>query len=182
MKIELNKQKKSKRAISVLVGYVLLVTFSVVIGILVYKLLKTYVPQEDINCPDGTSFIIQNYTYDCNSKMFTMSILNNGKFDIGGYFVYGANSSDREVGTIGLASLNVNVDSRISQFGVEFGNLFNKNPLQPNNEETDVYNLTNFNGQLYLVQLVPIRWQTEGNKWILVSCKDAEIKKDIECS
>ena len=73
-------QAKSKKAVSVIVGYVLLISFAIVIGVIVYQWMKTYVPKEDINCPDGTSLFIKRYEY--TPELLTLYLKNNGKCDI----------------------------------------------------------------------------------------------------
>jgi hypothetical protein len=183
-KIKTHKQKKSKKGLSLIVEYVLLITLSVALSIIVYKLLKTYVPQGDLNCPDGTSLLIEDYSYDCNSKILTLNMLNNGKFDIGGYFIYGTNSSVKENGDIELSSLNMEQVSRVGPLGVKFGSFYDdkKNSLGPNERETEYYNLTKISGQLHLVQITPLRWQTQDRDMKIISCKDAVIKKGIDCT
>ena len=60
----LQMQTKDKRGISVMVGYVLLVTFAIIISVIVYNWMQSYVPQEDLECEDGVSLIIQKYNCD----------------------------------------------------------------------------------------------------------------------
>jgi hypothetical protein len=179
---KISNNKKSKKGVTVVVGYVLLITFSVVLGLITYKLLKTYVPKPEISCPDGTSILIESYSYDCNSKKLVLNMVNNGKFDIGAYFIYGANSSEREKGNIELSSMNIEDTSKLAPNGIKFGSFIEKNSLAPNDRETETYNLTKLNGELELVEILPIRWQTEDKKSVLVSCKNAEIKKEIQCN
>jgi hypothetical protein len=182
MKIRSKQSKKTKKGVSVIVGYVLLITFSVFLGVIVYKFLVTLPPREGLNCPDETSLLIESYIYDCNSKILTLDIANNGKFNVGGYFIYGANSPNLTVGNIELSQLNMDVNSRLAPLGVKFGSFISKNSLKPNDVEKDSYNLTGINSEIYLVQLVPIRWQTQKRKMNLVSCQDAIVKKSVECS
>jgi hypothetical protein len=171
-------QVKSKKAVSVIVGYVLLVTFSVILGVIVYQWMKTYVPQEDLNCPDGVSIFIADY--NCSADILTLHLKNNGKFNIGGYFIYATDSQDEELATIDLSKNNTNASSILST-GVKFGNIGTDNSLKPDDEETDTYNLTKI-GKIYSIEILPIRWQKEKNRNLLVSCKDAKIKESIECS
>jgi len=51
--------------------------------------------------------------------------------------------------------------------------------LNPNEDEREVYNITDMNGEIYSIEILPIRWQIEKNKIKLVSCKDAKIKEII---
>jgi hypothetical protein len=171
-------QAKSKKAVSVIVGYVLLVTFAVVLGVIVYQWMKTYVPQEDLNCPDGVSIFIEDY--NCSSNILTLHFKNNGKFNIGGYFIHATDSPDEELATIDLSKDNTD-NSSILRSGIKFGNIGIDNSLKPNDEETDIYNIASI-GHIYSIEILPIRWQKEKNINTLVSCKDTKIKETIECN
>jgi hypothetical protein len=179
------KKRMSKKAVSVIIGYVLLITFAVVLGVIVYKWMKTYVPQEDINCPDGTSLFIESYTYDCTAgnSVLTLDLQNNGKFDIGGYFIYATDAPEKEKAAVDLSPMNLDNNSRMTPLGIKFGAFTSKNALGPNDVERDVYNVTVMSPKrVYKVEIVPVRWQTIDRKMQLVSCKDSSIKEDIECS
>ncbi|MCX6750827.1 MAG: hypothetical protein NTZ83_05195 [Candidatus Pacearchaeota archaeon] len=174
------QSKKSKKGVSIIIGYVLLITFAVIIGIIIYKWMKTYVPQEDLNCPDGTSLFIESQRYDCDTNMLTLSLLNNGRFDVGGYFIYASNSPEKKLATIDLTQNQTSPLSKLQPIGVKFGNPIDKNSLEPRDKETELYNLTG-TGTIYLIEIVPIRWQTQNRKMFLVSCKDAKITEEISC-
>ncbi len=172
---------KSKKAISAIVEYVLLVTFALVTGVIVYSFMKTYVPQEELNCPDGSSLQISEYNYDCATNMLSIKFTNSGRFSLGGYFIYTTNKPNQELATIDLTKNNTDINSRLSPNGIKFGLIGVDNSLEPNQEETDTYNLTGIS-QAYSIQIVPIRWQEKKNTQILVSCKNEKIKKTIECA
>jgi hypothetical protein len=176
-----NKKKKSRKGVSVLIGYVLLIVFSIVLGILTYKLLKTYGNfVEKPTCPDGTSLMIESYTYDCNLKTLSINFLNNGKFDIGGYFIRGSESPDK-LAYIELSNFNLQTQFILNP-GIKFGGITPKNALQTNKAEVDNYNLAQLDKELSSIEIVPIIWMTQNRKMQLVSCEDAKIKKDIQCS
>jgi flagellin-like protein len=178
------EQRKSKKAISEMIGYVLLIAFTVVLAGIVYFWMKTYVPQEDVNCPDGTSLYIETYSYDCPSHLLILNIKNNGKFDIGGYFIYATDNASQQLATIDLSKMNRDSNSILIPLGIKFGDFTSKNSLIPNANETDAYNVTNVTriNNLSSVDIVPIRWQTQNRKMMLVSCKDAEIRENIQCN
>lgn len=169
---------KSKKGVSVIVGYVLLISFSALMGVIVYMWLHTYIPQEELNCPDGTSLLIQNYT--CTSDIFTITLKNDGKFDIGGYFIYVTDSPEEELATIDISKNNTQNYSIRTPTGVKLGLIGSKNSLGPNEEEIETYNITG-RSTMYLVQIIPMRWQEEDNKEVVVTCKDVQIEKRIEC-
>ena len=171
-------QIKHKKAVSVIIGYVILVSFVIVLGIIVYSWMKTYVPKDELNCPDGTSIFIKSY--ECSSNTLTLHLSNNGKFNIGGYFIYVTNSPQKELATIDISRNNTDELSIIRPTGIKFSGLESGNLLKPNDEETEIYDLTGLDA-IYSVEILPIRWQEEKNKLRLVSCKDVKIKESIQC-
>jgi hypothetical protein len=175
------KTKKQKKGVSLMVGYVLLVVFSIFLGILTYHILSTYFPKKSLECPDATSLLIESYTYDCNTHIMTLNIENNGRFNVGGYFIYGSSSGVRQR-DVELSSLNMDNKSTLSPLGVKFGNPVAKNSLKPNQVEIDVYNLTKLNQNLTYLEIQPIRWQNENRKMNVILCSDATVRKDIQCA
>lgn len=173
---------QDKKGVSVIIGYVLLVTFAVVIGVIVYQWMKTYVPQDDLSCPDGVSIFIESYS--CTSNILNLTLKNNGNFDIGGYFIYATDSPEEELATIDLSKNNTQDSSKLSPLGIKFGNagsIIMKNSLEPDDNEIEVYNLTGISN-LYSIEILPIRWQEENNRKSLVSCTDAKISEIIDCN
>jgi hypothetical protein len=174
-------QDKSKRGMSVIIGYVLLVTFAIVIGLIVFQWMKSYVPQEDLLCPDGVSVFIKSY--GCSSDVLSIILKNNGKFDIGGYFIYATDSPTEELATIDISKNNTDSSSILKPSGIKFGRIASiipGNTLEPNEEEIEIYNLTGIEN-LYSIEILPIRWQKEKNRNVIVSCKDAKITEIIKC-
>ena len=79
--------KKTKRGVSIMIGYILLITFVIAISIFVYQWLKTYVPKEGLECPDGVSIYISKANINPNEGKLTLTLKNTGRFDINGVFV-----------------------------------------------------------------------------------------------
>jgi len=168
---------RSKKGVSIMIGYVLLVTFAIIIGLVVYQWMKTYVPQEDLNCPDGVSLFIKDYS--CDSNALTINFRNNGKFNVGGYFIYASNSSGDDIATIDFSG-NITGENAIIQSVIKFGAVAPGNSLEPNEEESHIYDLTGME-DIRLIEILPVRWQEEKNRNILVTCKDAKVRERIEC-
>ena len=96
------KKINSKLGVSVMIGYILLITLGIVMGVIIYQWMKTYIPKEPVECPDGASIYLKDYS--CSSTNLEITIQNNGRFSLGGYFIKAANFSDQEVPTIDLSS------------------------------------------------------------------------------
>jgi hypothetical protein len=166
---------KKKKGISVMVGYVLLITFGIIMGLIVFTYLKTYVPRDALQCDDGTSIFLKEYT--CSGGELTITVKNNGRFNVAGYFIHAANSTNQTVATIDL-SQDYNETSKINGNSIIF-DLQNTNAMQPNVEMTGTFNIN----QLYTsIELIPIRYQGEGKDFKLVSCGAARIREEISCS
>lgn len=166
-----------KKAVSPIIGYVLLITFVIILGVIVYNWMKTYVPSEDLACPDGTSIFIKDYT--CSGTNLTITLKNNGKFNVGGYFIYVATSANQELATTDLSVYYVNEIYRLNP-GVKFSGELNS--LAPMEERTEEFNLTGFEGTIYSIEIVPIRWQENGRLNQVVSCSSASVSEEISCS
>ena len=95
--------KRNKRGLSVIVGYVLLIVFAIAIGVASYQWLSSYVPREPLNCPDGVSLFVKEASFDEGTSQLTVVVRNNGKFDVAGYFIHAANSSEQQLPSIDLA-------------------------------------------------------------------------------
>ncbi len=168
---------KNKKGVGVMVGYVLLITAAVVMGVIVYQWLKTYVPLEPPECPDEVSFFIKKYT--CDSPFFNLTLKNNGKFNIGGYFIHLANQSDQEIATIDISEY-------IESGGMWAGNAVvfvagADNPIKPGDEVISVFKLdTLAPNQVYLVEIIPARFQEIENKLTFISCGDAKVQERID--
>jgi hypothetical protein len=173
--------RKQKKGLSAMVGYVLLVVFSVFLGVITYTLLRTIVPQKPLECHDATSLMIEGYTYDCNTNILTLNIENNGRINVGGYFIYGSSNGMRQR-DVELSALNMDDKSLLSPLGVKFGNPIVKNSLKPNQVEIETYDLTELNQDLTYLELQPIIWGTEDRKMKLIQCSDAIVRKDIQCT
>ncbi|MGD9275601.1 MAG: hypothetical protein PVJ67_00340 [Candidatus Pacearchaeota archaeon] len=169
---------KNKKGISPMIGYVLLITFAIIIGVTVFSWMKTYVPREVASCPDETSLFLKDYEYNCTSQILELTIINNGKFNVGGYFIYATNSTDQSLATKELSSFNTGdvVGNLVKFIGTE-------NSFKPGDpDEINIFNLSNSSfGILYSVEIVPARWQVENNRKQIVSCTNAKTKEILNC-
>ena len=60
-----------KKGVSAIVGYVLLISFGVVMSVIVYSYLKTYTPKDALTCPDGVSIFLKDYITNVNYCILT---------------------------------------------------------------------------------------------------------------
>ena len=72
----------NKKAISIIIGYVLLVVIAISLSLLVYAWLKNYLPKDVEKCPDSVSLTISNYNCDIEENKITLTLRNKGFFNI----------------------------------------------------------------------------------------------------
>lgn len=181
------KQKKSgkeKKAVSIMIGYVLLVVLAIVLGVIVYNILKTYIPHDEIDCPEGTSLLIESYTYDCNANILTFDLVNNGRFNVDGYFIYATDEPNQKVATIVISNNNSDDgDSvRVGNLEVKLGTSSERNEFSPGDRAREIYNLEGSANQIYSIEILPAREDSVDERKMLVTCKAEIIKKDIQCT
>ena len=171
--------KENKKGVSVLVGYVLLVVFAIIIGAGVYAWLKTYVPNDSLNCPDGTSAFIKDARFDSINSILDLRVRNNGRFDVAGYFIHASNSSTQKLQAIDLSPY-LNEDDQ----GVIFGNsvlhsVTGGNDLKPGDESHNTFSIPSSIGNVYSIRIIPTRFQEEDNRNRFVSCGDARVEQIV---
>ncbi len=173
--------RQDKRGISLVIGYILLIGISIVMSIIVYQWLKTYVPTEALECDEGTSLFISDISYQCavGNEILSITVKNNGKFSVNGYYIHVTDDPDAELAAIDLSG-------NIMEGGNEYGStksieFSGKNFLIPEEEIPSSFDVTDYGSTLVKVEIIPTRRQEIDNKDRLVSCGNAKIEKTFEC-
>jgi hypothetical protein len=180
-----NKKRKiltDKCGISIVIGYILLIGISITLSIFVYQWLKTYIPTESPTCDEGTSVLLKKILYDCTpgSEELSVTIKNNGRFSVNGFFIHVSNKTGEELATIDISS-KVTIEGRLSRNSVVFSGL-SENNLAPGKEETFSFDVTEYGNKLIRVEIIPTRIQEIDGKSRFVSCGDAKVEEVITCS
>ncbi len=172
--------KKKKIAVSTMIGYILLITFSIIIAGVVYQWLKTYVPKDGVACPDGVSVYISNSAYDNAKNELKLTLKNNGQFSVGGIYIYYSTSETEEIATNDLSEKIASGGSRLNP-GISVG-IIGENSFEPGGEDKVlVFDMSGLAEQkIYAVEITPIRWQEEKNKKQIVNCANAKTKKILD--
>jgi len=157
---------KNKKALSEIVGYVLLIVIAISLSVLVYTWMKNQVPRETAACPDNLALSIQKYECIKDSlgevDKIKVAIKNNGLFDINGIL---ARYSTKENG---LASKDLKGLSPIKTAGRIFKEL---NSSEVFEEEFE------YSQELVEIELTPIKL-VEGEMTI---CENSVVRQKIEC-
>ncbi len=175
-----------KRGVSEMIGYVLLVSLAIFMAGILYAWLSGWIPKDIPDCPEGTSIMIKDYTYDCPNNKLYLTVANNGRFGVGGYFIKATTAQSQKVATQDLAMPDIFEDTGEDVFLFENSIVIgkaNENRFLPNNETLNVFNLTSLLPErIYGVEIIPTRWQIENNKLRYVLCgEDSTLKEEITC-
>ena len=91
---------EEKRGLSNLVAYVLLISITISLSVLVYGWLKSYVGDDDVpECPSNVNVVIEGY--ECVSGTdgtLTVYLKNKGFFDVDGFVIRVHDRKDAEFG------------------------------------------------------------------------------------
>lgn len=86
-----------KKGVSEVVGYVLLISITLALSVMVYSWLTFYVSPHNVKeCPDTVSLVVSNY--NCSASGLNLTLKNNGLFDVKGYVVRVNNRSESDSG------------------------------------------------------------------------------------
>jgi len=174
----------NKKGISVMIGYILLVVFALIISVTIYQWLKSFVPASSLECPDGVSVFLENASYDSGADKLTITIVNNGRFNVGGYFASISTSADQDLPNVDISPyLNEEESSAINlSSSVLFIQGSEDNPFIPGERETHVFYIPAATGTPYLVRVVPTRQEKIEGKVTFIGCGDARVDQVVTVS
>jgi hypothetical protein len=180
---------KNKRGISEILGYILLISFAVFMSFIVYQGLKTYVPVGAIECPDGVSIFVSSSNCTLNDEKYDLTavIKNNGRHNIAGYYIHASNNSEQEVATIDLVRYLNKQGGQVGNISslvvfIQYGEGAISTMVNSVNVSDRAY--ASYEGiptKIYSVDIIPVRFQKEGNRLRQVSCGKAVVREKITC-
>jgi hypothetical protein len=172
---------KDKRALSVMVGYVLLVAIAVVMSIIVYQWISSYAPKDVPDCPDGVSLLLEDVVCATTGPNIGLSFIlrNRGRFNVDGYLIHVTNSSDQEIATINLAG-NLTSGGTITGESIRFKS---DGSLEPGGEVASNFYIANPDfGEINKIEIKPFRFETiEGRKRFVV-CGKSRTFEEVNCN
>ena len=122
-----------------MIGYILLISFALVMAVIVYAYIKTYVPKDIAACPEDTSMFVKEANCDANGNL-DITLKNNGRFNVAGYFIRGTNNIDEEVAVIDLIPMmKEGVEGQNPYFTSVIFDISQDNTLKPGEEKLNQY-------------------------------------------
>lgn len=90
-------KKRSKKALSEMISYVILISITVALSITAYAYLRTIAkPPIPIDCEPETSMILTSYNISDDLSKMEITMKNNGRFNINGYILTVSDNVSRE--------------------------------------------------------------------------------------
>lgn len=169
--------RKSKKAVSIMIGYVLLIVFAMIIGAVVYTWLRSYVPTEAIECPDGVSMFIKDIQCENSDGGYnlTLNLTNNGRFAIDAYYLRVAENPEAVIGTRPVIEKLYGDEIDVVTGGI----IVFTNQLPPGTDAGTV--VFNIGEKAYLAEVTPIRYEVIEGKNRIAICGEAKVKESISC-
>ena len=176
MKLTLSEVKMDKKAISLMVSYVLLIIIAISLAAGIYAwfrfVIKGIEPIEE--CPEGVSLILKDYKCLANKKI-QIEVENKGRFNISGYAIKGTDNKSQE------AWFKLK-DPAVIGGGVPGIHLFSASLPSAG------INIRNFSyseipsGRLEKIEIDPFRIQEDKGKKNIIYCGDAVINQEVNCT
>lgn len=117
-------KKFNKRGIAVVIGYILLVVTTIVMGGVTYSVVKTYIPKNTPECPSDTSLLIRQAI--CSDGNLKLTFENRGLFDIHGFYIRAKETPESKLATV---NLNPNSEDGLYTFN---------NPVKPSSISDEI--------------------------------------------
>lgn len=158
-----------KKGLSEVIGYVLLIVIALSLSLLVYAWMKGLLWQKPKACPDEVSLIIVDYSCNATRKNVTITLRNNGLFDVDGFIARISN----EEGRLPVKLLKEGIPLNGSNLG-EFS--FDKK-LSPGAEFTNTFLYSEY-GKILEIEIVPFKYlEQEG---LVLVCDKATTRQRLQ--
>lgn len=173
----LSQIKNNKRGISVMIGYVLLITFAIIMSIIVYNWLESYVPKDEVECEDGVSVVVEDY--NCNASVLNISLRNNGRFSFAGITIFGKENETADVATLDLSN-NLTSGGNSAQGRVYFGDTSNSFSPGEKSPSRLIFDISSYDEipEIVITPVKRVEWQ---DKEITAVCGRASIEETVNC-
>jgi len=174
VKTETQNRKMNKRAVSLMVSYVLLIVIGMALATLVYIWLEKVIDVTPTpECPENTRLMILGYT--CDTDKITVDVKNNGLFNVTGYYIRGTPDASKQA-VFGLKFVGgVPLEDGSYYFGIT-GSARDLKPDE-HEESTFSYDVGGMDGgNIQKIEIQPFRIQEEN----LALCGNP-IPQDVTC-
>jgi len=165
--------QQNKRGVSEMVSYILLIVGALGLSILVYNYLKDFTPKGQTECGEEVSIAIRGYACTSSPEKLTISLHNNGKFNIPDFYVK-------------IGKPNSQIRCPINEID-EGGKSFKPGAVYEFESTLDKVVIStkcnieffNANGK-YILEIQPVIADKKSGHWAV--CEDAIVTQEITCN
>jgi len=168
-----------KKAVSLMISFVILLAIVLASAMAAYSVLKYYpeMIREEADCKDGTSLVIDKYV--CKDGIITIWVRNNGLFKINGFKMYVSDDEKREP----AEAIKLQGSENVYSDNYWFVTLDHTEGLMPLTEDKENTQEITFNlGTLSDIQLLKLQPMVLDENDYVVICSTGMIKQEITCS
>jgi len=169
------KEKRDKKAVSLMISYVLLIVIAISLSILVYAWLRGKWIFAKPECREGVSLIVTNYACNNTTKIINITIENKGRYNVTGYYIKGADSKTQKI----MFPLKSSDRLSIVENGTYYFFGWEMRPLKPGEEDSSVfsYSVSGIKNPLEKIEIAPFITLNEYN----IPCDKAAISQEVNC-
>lgn len=173
---------QTKKAVSPIIAYVLLIGIGLALATITFQVLKTYVPVEQIECPASVSarIINSNCTLEGGKYKINLILQNNGLFKFSGLYAYYGKNIENKIAGENLGEHLIQTQDYTSMRGE---GIFLNQELNPNQEVVIKFEIPQDKGETkMLLELTPFQIEIIDKKTQLAACSQARINQIINCN
>lgn len=154
---------RNKKAISLMISYVLLTIIALVMAVSVWAWMKYYIPDSEVEeCNPDISLFVQSYSCDIVKNEISLNITNKGFFRVEGFYIRATNESNDNKQPI--YPLNI---SNPAPWEIQIeGRYYFQNPQLPQQTNNTHFDYTHMN-TIRKLQIQPFVSSEDGSSIVL---------------
>jgi hypothetical protein len=164
----LSRLGKNKSALSNIVAYVLLISITIALSVIVYNWLRPYVSGDEVEtCSDGVNIIIRSYQcFEGSGGRLHVTLKNKGRFSVDGYILRVHNRTGAEFGVYLLNDTGTKIEPGVERTDVYFFNAQSFIDLNDLNVGDDLNTVTLLEVQPFMTENGEIKCQSYASQEI----------------
>lgn len=177
----MHKKGKAEVVVGIMIVVLLFSAVGIEIWFLYSRLTEKYIPLNAGPCPSGSSIRIKNIAQSQSDKLLSITIENDGQFEMDGYFIKVSSNESPNYPSKDISSRLIDEKKGERIFGsyVRFSNTENSLGLtEKSREKEDVFDIT-FYDSVTIVEITPVRFQNVGYKKELTICNELKVRKSF---
>ena len=148
---------------------------------------KGFNPTDPKECHDGVSLAVIQSLCNSSSNQLTLTLKNNGRFNIAGYYIGASTNESSGIGGVDLTKYWVKEQSSEGITTTKGAIIFvperfenRENPLGISDNRIDVFDLSNVD-TIHFIRILPLRREKINGRDEVVVCGRGIEKHDVSC-